>query len=323
MDWKKVIQNKPVIQIVIIFLSVIFLLFAVLWITVPTCSTDYLVRLYYIGGIISGIFAFGAFWIATITYHNQKKNGNLQRFETTFFNMLELQQQMTNELTYEGQAPSVNPMYGEPYEMKCVTKHGREIFEYFWFEKYFYDKRMPDGRISLDGEWYEGMATVLTQKGSEGYDQFVEVSLFDHYFRHLYRIIKFIDTTDLLENDGERYEYTSIVRATLSRFELVWLYYNCLFGFGKSKFKSLIEKYALLKNLRDELLTVSKDVIDKGYFAKYKIILYDYEAHLTDQIEEESRTDKYYIGAFFNSRDNESFSKAKEEFRKSPAAQLD
>lgn len=255
-----------------------------------------------------------------MTYRYQKKNGDLQRFETTLFNMLELQQQMTNELTYEGQEPSVNPMYGEPYKMKNVEKHGREIFEYFWFEKYFYDRRMPDGKISLDGEWYEGMATVLTQKGPEGYNQFVEVSLFDHYFRHLYRIIKFIDTTDLLENDGERYEYTSIVRATLSRFELVWLYYNCLFGIGNSKFKPLIEKYALFKNLRDDLLIVSKDVIDKDYFAKYKLVLDDYEAHLTDS---KSRSDKYYIGAFHNSRDKESFSKAMEEFRNSPAAQLD
>ena len=306
-------------QIVIVFLLAI-LLFAIVWVSVPTCHSDNLDRLYYIGGVISGIFAFGAFGVATITYRNQKKNGNLQRFETTLFNMLELQQQMTNELTYEGQDPSVNPMYGEPYEMRSVTKHGREIFEYFWLEKYFYDRRMPDGRISLDkGQWYEGMATVLTQKGSEGYNQFVEVSLFDHYFRHLYRMIKFIDTTDLLENDDERYEYTSIVRATLSRFELVWLYYNCLFGIGNLKFKPLIEKYALFKNLRDDLLTVSKDVIDKDYFTKYKLVLDDYEAHLTAS---EPKTDKYYIGAFYNSRDKESFSRAMEEFRNSPAAQL-
>lgn len=306
-------------QIVIVFIFAI-LLFAIVWVSVPTCHSDNLDRLYYIGGVISGIFAFAAFGVAAMTYRYQKKNGDLQRFETTLFNMLELQQQMTNELTYEGQEPSVNPMYGEPYKMKNVEKHGREIFEYFWFEKYFYDRRMPDGKISLDGEWYEGMATVLTQKGPEGYNQFVEVSLFDHYFRHLYRIIKFIDTTDLLENDGERYEYTSIVRATLSRFELVWLYYNCLFGIGNSKFKPLIEKYALFKNLRDDLLIVSKDVIDKDYFAKYKLVLDDYEAHLTDS---KSRSDKYYIGAFHNSRDKENFSKAMEKFRNSPAAQLD
>lgn len=82
----------------------------------------------------------------------------------------------------------------------------------------------------------------------------------------------------------------------------------------------MVEKYALFKNLRDDWPIVSKDVIDKDYFGKYILVLDDYEAHLTDC---KSRSDKYYIGAFYNSRDKESFSRAMEEFRNSPAAQLD
>lgn len=73
------------------------------------------------------------------------------------------------------------------------------------------------------------MMNVLMSRGSEAYNQLTEITTFDHYFRHLYRIIKFIDKNKAL-NDKEKYAYISIVRATLSRFELVWLYYNCLFG---------------------------------------------------------------------------------------------
>ena len=56
----------------------------------------------------------------------------------------------------------------------------------------------------------------------------------------------------------EKYEYTSMLRATLSRYELVWLYYNGL-SYGKEKLKPLIERYAMLNNLRDDLLVGPKD----------------------------------------------------------------
>ena len=66
------------------------------------CSreTDELVKIYYTGGVISGIFAFGAFFVAVWANRTQNKTGNLQRFETTFFNMLNLQQQITNDLVF-------------------------------------------------------------------------------------------------------------------------------------------------------------------------------------------------------------------------------
>ena len=66
------------------------------------------------------------------------------------------------------------------------------------------------------------MMNVLKSRGSEAYNQLFEITTFDHYFKHLYRIVKFIDKNKAL-SDKEKYDYTSIVRATLSRFELVWL----------------------------------------------------------------------------------------------------
>lgn len=89
---------------------------------------------------------------------------------------------------------------------------------------------------------------------------------------------------------------------------------------GKSKFKPVIETYALLKNLRDEFLTISKDVIEKDYFRKYQMIIDDYQNYLTI---DKNDTSKYYIGAFYNSRDKESLFKAIEDFKNSPAAKLD
>ena len=310
---------KLIITYILLFVGCILLLFKFLYENVPSTESDMLLRLYYIGGIVSGIFAFGAFFVAILTYYNQKKTGDLQRFETTLFNMLQLQQQITNELRYEDTEPDRNPNHGENTGWRTIEKRGRDVFEYFWLSKWFSFREIVDGKISFDEKsWYEGMVNVLTSRGSEAYNQLIEITIFDHYFRHLYRIIKFVDKNKAL-NDEEKYDYTSIVRATLSRFELVWLYYNSLYGTGKSKFKPLIEKYALFKNLRDEFLTISKDVIEKDYFRKYQMIIDDYQNYLTTDKNDKS---KYYISAFYNSRDKESFIKAIEDFKNSPAAKL-
>ena len=71
-----------------------------------------------------------------------------------------------------------------------------------------------------------------------------------HYFRTLYHIIKFVDKSTI-EN---KKQYTSIVRAQLSSYEQVMLFYNCLHDNGNEKFKPLIEKYSLFKNLDTSLI---------------------------------------------------------------------
>lgn len=58
----------------------------------------------------------------------------------------------------------------------------------------------------------------------------------------------------------DEYEYTSMLRAILPRYELVWLYYNGLSYYGNEKLKPLIERYAMLKNLREDLLVEGVDV---------------------------------------------------------------
>lgn len=71
-----------------------------------------------------------------------------------------------------------------------------------------------------------------------------------HYFRHLYRIVKFVDES-AVEN---KHIYTGLVRSQLSAYEQVLLFYNCLSSLGKRKFKPLVEKYAMLENMPQKLL---------------------------------------------------------------------
>ena len=240
------------------------------------------------------------------TYKSTKKTNALQRFETTFFNMLGLQQQITTEL----RSPE-----------KDIEEKGRALFEYL-----YKDYSTQDGEINFpyniqNHKVYgnDSLITILYQQGLCGYSRSNLPSVFDHYFRHLYRIVKFIDNPQhtFLTYD-ERYAYAGNLRGTLSKYELVWLYYNCLAGPGFEKFKPLIEKYALLKNLREELLGISNEFRFYGGTTTVRSMedfegYNDFYFYLTD---DKTKTGKFYLGAFYSKAELEDKTR---EFRKNQA----
>ena len=161
---------------------------------------------------------------------------------------------------------------------------GRDVFRYL-----FEDVSLQDGNVS-------GYREHLNYFGLSKYDITSIPSYFDHYFRHLYKIVQFVDSQEF--SFEEKYRYLSFLRGTLSRYELVWLYYNALIP-AFYKFKSLIEKYSLLKSLRVELLTMTKEA--KQYYDGLGITSDeadgDYSFYLTDDSSEKS---KYLLSAFYN-----------------------
>ncbi len=83
-----------------------------------------------------------------------------------------------------------------------------------------------------------------------------------HYFRFLFNIIKYIDNADL--DVDEKLRYVKIVRSQLTDFEIVIIFYNSLSWMSVNKFKPLIEKYAILNNLSDDLIF---DIDHKSFYA--------------------------------------------------------
>lgn len=155
----------------------------------------------------------------------QNKTLRIQRFENTFFSMLNLHHRIVEGMDMVDEKPN-----------QPIIK-GRDVFK----EKYI--KMLPDLTKAKD-----------FQKVYESYYQSMSTDL-GHYFRNLYRIIRLIDDLDLYDSLPEneemklKYNYTSMVRAQLSDYELFWLFYNCLNVNGADKFKPLVEKYTLLKNM--------------------------------------------------------------------------
>ena len=175
----------------------------------------------------------------TAEFEKQNETLRIQRFENTFFNMLSQFQEVVNSLSVTARVKGRN-----------IDLVRREVFQTLFERATIY---IPSSQMK--GEWVgnRGMVAVLKKRGLDGYMQSEEPTLFDHYFRLLYRILKFVKTSPLITRFEDEYEYTSILRATLSRYELVWLYYNGL-TYGRKKLKPLIERYAMLKNLRKDLL---------------------------------------------------------------------
>lgn len=230
-----------------------------------------------------------------VTYFNYKQieNAKIVSFESSLFQMIHLQLEIVNELEYIEEG---------------TIKKGRQVFKCLFEEQSVTDisPSIPD----------RGMRRVLDVHGLEAYGEVDFIGTFDHYFRNLYRIVKFIDEQeDNLLNYRKKYDYiANNVRSILSKYELIWLYYNCLNEAGNTKFKPLVEKYTLLKNLREA------DIANSSHSSKYEHLLSgdnevgnsddsseeslpfpqnEYEFYMNIDIFQKNVLDKYKVGAFF------------------------
>jgi hypothetical protein len=78
-------------------------------------------------------------------------------------------------------------------------------------------------------------------------------NLLGHYYRNLYRTFKNINDTKIKGFNKNR--YAKLVRAQLSEYEILLLFYNCLWVGDDDKFKKLVQDYGLLEGINyDKLL---------------------------------------------------------------------
>lgn len=201
-----------------------------------------------IGGIMGPFVAiaasgltFIAFWVQYKANIQQRHDIAIERFESNLFEMIHIQQEITNGLLVEKVGSDLG------------TKRGRDVFQYVY--------ESADHRIWLGNECRSSTlkhALGISDEPKLTISHLKNMWFLDHYFRHLYRIFKYIDDADKnIISDEKKYEYAGIVRATLSQYELIMLFYN---AFSNPKFKDIIEKYALLQNLRMELLASQADL---------------------------------------------------------------
>ena len=171
-----------------------------------------------------------------------------QVFESTFFQLLNLHNEITQSISLEpsGLYSERKPHITGRVALKdlYMTKFGENVF--------IYELGLNDKDCPADTNEY--------------YLMFHEVygSQLGHYFRNIYQILKFVDESPAINKKF----YTNLLRAQLSSYELALLFFNCLSSLGVERFKPLIEKYEFFEHL---------PLLD--YISNEEIIMYSKSAY--------------------------------------------
>lgn len=217
----------------------------------------------FISGVTAPFLSLAAFVLLYLTYKSQKeeladsknilKEQNLtqqtQRFETTFFNLLNLHHSIVNSIDLEIKEKQVDVSKGTHWDEMEIRK-GRDCFRTFYSGFKTAYKRQKDSSPRIEStNLVENAELTIVKKA---YNNFFEKHYYDlgHYFRNLYHLIKFIDKSGI----DNKQMYVSLVRAQLSSHELLLIFYNCVSDHGK-KFKPYMTTYHFLKNMPIEHLT--------------------------------------------------------------------
>jgi len=169
-----------------------------------------------------------------------------QSFENKFFQMLNLFHNVINNLylsekllTGKGSGTFTTVEYPK---QKAFEQLRKKLFLYIIYKdpEEGYLIRHTNKITTLDE------FQIIFNQFNNKYD-----TTFKYYFINLYQIIKYVDNK--YKNDFTKAtEYTNIIRAQLSKNELVLLFYNAYMvdEFSGEKYRLLVEKYSFFEHLR-------------------------------------------------------------------------
>lgn len=186
----------------------------------------------------------------------------IQRFETTFFNMLNLQNEIVKNIKNKGS--NGREVFDDAYKkllIMLLDKNAINIFHETADTTHSIvgiPSDLADAKDSIESNYFKGY-----------YNDFA--SALNHYFRHLYHIFKFIYFSDLTVKDKQF--YASLCRAQLSQNELFAISFNILIDwYGKPKFLYLVKEYEILQNFDNSTIIphlywdlIQKEIRDVKY----------------------------------------------------------
>lgn len=164
----------------------------------------------------------------------------LRDFENSFFNMLTILQTIIKDMRVGG-------------DSKKINKEGRSVFTHYYVGlRKFHNKNNISNNInSIDEKEFSLQKEKSLMVSSFEIYFKGRSGNFSHYYRYLYNIFRFIDESGI---DGEnKIKYARILRAQISNYELIILFYNGLSKHG-ANFLTYFKKYHLFDNLPTDKL---------------------------------------------------------------------
>ena len=243
----------------------------------------------YIGGVVGTVFALAGTILVFASFVQQQHRNTIESFEKNYFEMLRVHEDIVREMTYEDKTSrDVFPLaidhlrdyyISSLEELKLLEKlldvgefdedKDKPIFIQFYKER---DIEVVAMFLSMGILYYgtekfslslkEGdPLRIISEKVAEnipnyGYEPMGNI--LGHYYRQMYQAVNYILKTKWLK-ECERYDYVKLLRAQLSDYEQMMLYYNSMSVNGSSwrdaqsrteiEKMSLIGRFCLIKNI--------------------------------------------------------------------------
>lgn len=183
-----------------------------------------------LGSLMAALAAAGAL----LTLRQQQEQSSKQNFESNFFGLLDHFQNLAQATQAHNWSTEIAED-GSETDFISHTFHGHQAFSAL----------LDELRQSLRASDFKYPDRVR-KKYEKFYEEFQDD--LGHYFRILYHLFKMIsDRCD--GSEKEKYYYSQIVRAHLSKPELILLSYNCINGEGRYKFVHYLKNFAVLHNV--------------------------------------------------------------------------
>lgn len=211
-----------------------------------------------------------------------------ERFDNTFFQLLNLHIDITTRLTAKGRngieafeafAERIKTCDPDFYAFSALQKISRgkvrTIIDTKEIPPHAYPELSPADVTNLNQYLVQGVRAfenyldddkaMHEEKIVNAYikSAIEHVDYFSHYFRNLYHILKFVDESDLI-GAKEKCMYSKFVRSQLSDIELVCIFYNSIsrialpgrenMELGFPKMQAFLKKYDLLQNMNPRSL---------------------------------------------------------------------
>lgn len=215
--------------------------------TLSSKSSDWSALGSYVGGLVGPLFSLLGAVLIYKTFQAQKRNSDLQQFESTFFNLLATQRDIAKSLHgVESIEDSGQSVFGVGY--KYLRAAAEQLENKLCRQLYDID---PVSISKLGPAQLNVIRQSVWPQVRGAYEQMYKgrESQLDHYFRHLYHIVKYINSSYIEE--ASKREYVDIVQAQMSDDELYLAFYNGIGEHGYPKFYELMEEYQFIDNMRN------------------------------------------------------------------------
>lgn len=198
-------------------------------------------------------------------FEEQGETLRVQRFENTFFQLLNLHHEIIDKLNFDRK--NISQGFDGIEKREVISKAVIDLI------KRIKNKNSTSESNGSGGFSYKENEPKNIDEAQErlyiAYHEFYfeeYKQLLSHYYRNIYHIFKFIYTTNLIKDNKKQF-YASLVRAQLSSDELLLIAYNSIIpNLGHPNFLFLIEKFDIMQNFDFDLIfefKYHKEIFDK------------------------------------------------------------